>query len=458
MGRTRWTRGRRVARAAALAAVLGAHVVPGTVATAATQPGPGAALLRGQAYGGEARLTHPDLPTVTVGKIATQSMPCLPLSGKTYTNQVALARALPPSGLGLPDPILETGKIINAGVALFDADSSTVTERSSVERLSLLDNLIQASAVSARSTTTSDGGGYVHDGATEIVGLTIDGENHSASPPPNTEIELPNDMGKVVLNEQRMESGKFIVTAIHVILNDPASGYSGDIRIAVAMTKITDAVARLFAYAYQLSGRSGKSSDPAGDIVSIGRQNILALPCEGTKGKELVQIGAGVDIAGPPEWDPVARLHNLESRVQGNRLAGASYARATSHVESTELLGGLVRGTAVSSFAETEEVADGVESEGGGSFVSIDVDDQHFEGPVPPNTSIDLGFAKVVLNRQTCSEDGVNYQPVRSCKGSDESTIIVTQIFVLITTPDNPFGLPVRSEIHVSEAASGLNR
>lgn len=445
-------------RGVVTAAVILWMIVGASAASAATQPSPGAALLRGQAYGGEAQLTNPDLPTVTVGKIATQGMPCLPVSGKTYTNQVAMARALPPSGLGLPDPILETGKIVNSGVATYDADSTSVTERSQITRVALINNLIQATAVSARSTTSTDGSGYQHDGASELVGLTIDGENFSATPPPNTEVALPSGMGKVVLNEQKLEGTKFTVTAIHVILNDPVSGYSGDIRIAVAMTKLTNATARLFAYAYQLSGRSGKSSDPAGDIVSIGRQNILALPCEGSKGKELVQIGVGVDIAGPPEWDPVARLHNLYSMVQGARDPGAAYARATSYVESVNVLGGLVQGQAVSSHAESNEVGDGVESEGSGSFVSIDVNGQHFEGSVPPNTSIDLGFAKVVLNRQTCSEDGVNYQPVRSCKGTDESTIIVTQIFVLITTPDNPFGLPVRSEIKVSEAASGLNR
>ena len=100
-------------------------------ATAAA-PSPEGDILAANANGGQGSLVNPNLPAVTIGKIAAQYMPCVPDSGVVYSNAINTTLVAVPAGAPMPS-ILNAGAVVNSGVAVFDDTAATVTEKSAAE-------------------------------------------------------------------------------------------------------------------------------------------------------------------------------------------------------------------------------------------------------------------------------------------------------------------------------------
>ena len=358
----------RSIRAAALtgATVLAAMVMaapsttakplPARAAASAATPAvsPNGDLLAGNANGGQGSLVNPSFPAVTIGKIAAQYMPCVPDSGVVYSNSVNTTAVAVPAGAPMPS-ILNVGAVVNSGVATFDSNSASVTEKSSVEQLALLKNALNIplisldSIVATANNSESVADGFATAGSTTFVNLKINGTPFlDATPAPNTVIDL-SPLGTITLNEQILNPAthSFSVNAIHVHIAN-LLGYSGDIYIASANTHITASTSRLTADAFELSAHAAVGSIHTG----IGQQNYLPLPCGGTHGVELDQPGVGIQAQG------LATSDTLLSAVNGNKTpAGAASTYAIATIQGLNLFGGRITADVITSRSNTTQHA-----------------------------------------------------------------------------------------------------
>jgi len=431
-----------------------------------------------RAYGANAKLVHPTLPDPTLGNVATQQLPCVPRSGTTYTNQVA--QVMLGSKSSSANPVLSTGTVVNSGVATFDladpASAISVVERSQAETVRIIHNaitntnVVAADAVDVKAQVTRNADGSVHTkGSTALVGIKVLGIARSETPAANTTIPLDLSGSKVVLNEQeaiRNSSGVVIgikVTGIHVKLIN-FLGYTGDIRVGVAMASITPAIARLEASAYALRAQVGSTA-------TVGRQNLLVLPCSGTGGIERSQAGVGLTQTG------IGSVELPLSVVNGKLVKSpfTTYDYAISRTAQVNLLGGAITADAITSVSRTARTSSGVSSVAevpaspatpssgtATSLVNLVINGQLISASVAPNTKLDLpGIGRVTLNRQRCSRNGSSFRETTAssptCAASRETRFEVIAVVIEVTDPTNVMGLALGTTIEVAAAISGVS-
>ncbi|HVF79377.1 MAG TPA: choice-of-anchor P family protein [Solirubrobacteraceae bacterium] len=410
---------------------------------------PATASLVGSANGGSALLTSSaGLPTVKVGRIAQQSMPCLPASGVVYRNQVNSTRVLGSvlSGLGT---VLSAGVIENEGVATFNANEAFVFERSRTANVSLLKGVIAAEAVDVKAASKIDAAGNkTRGGSTEFLGLKIAGNTIiNGTVAPNTTIVVPG-VGTVILNEQVHDPALNTIKVTGIRVKVDTLTYKGDIRIGYAVTRVQPADAQLDAQAFELSAKA----NVAGILkTTIGRQNFLAMECKGTGGVEKSQPGVGLLSK------DLGSLAVLYSAVNGKRTTGGngSFAYAIAEVAKTNLLDGLITADVIKSQSNTVKDASGTHSNAAGSkFLNLKIGDTVIAGNAAPNTKISLGVADIWLNRQECQADGGPRRIKSTCDGISESRFRVTAIYIKVKVAIA--GLGVGAEVRVAEAFSGV--
>ena len=438
-------------------------------ASAAIPSGFSSTIARGSAWGAEATLNALGKPTASVGKVALQVTPCSPVSGRIYENHGGDVNLTLP-GLPLPIPplpvsALTTGAITNAGQPTFSATMADDLESSTVHSFSALDGLIHGVEVQARAHSTLDATGLNHhvDGDTYPGGtdgssgftfsaLSVAGINIDPAVAPNTTITLPAGLGSVVVNEQVVFGPKtqtalgkvpsaLQVTGVHIMVNDFV-GFSGDMRIAVAVTRINSSAAKLEGYAFATSAK-------VSPLTTVGRQNFLPMACGGTKGVDKVAIQVLGSLPG------IAVAGNATSIVNGT-LDPQPLVHTTAQIENLDLLGGLVTADAITSKANSMGDDSGIHSDGIGSrFVNLSIGGNLLPSEVPPNTRIDLpgGLGYALVNSQVCVSDRV---PKKSCDASTKGSITVDGIIVVITLPGNPLGLPAGATIRIAEAHAGM--
>ena len=432
----------------------------------AAAPSPEGDILAGNANGGQGSLVNPNLPAVTIGKIAAQYMPCVPDSGVVYSNAINTTLVAVPAGAPMPS-ILNAGAVVNSGVAVFDDTAAAVTEKSATEKLKLLNNALNVplvsldSVVATANNSESVANGFAADGSTTFVNLKINGTPIlDATPAPNTVIDL-GPIGTITLNEQILNAAThaFSVNAIHVHIAN-LLGYSGDIYIATANTRIASSTSRLTAGAFELSARAALNSSHVG----IGQQNFLPLPCTGTHGVELDQTGAGISAPG------LATANTLLSAVNGNKApVGAASTYAIAKIEGLNLLDGRITADAIVSRSNTNQHATDaagktVHSDGTGTtFVNLKIDvdgdgtpDVTLNGDVAPNTALIVsGLGRVIINRQTCSADSGATHTAAACDGAHQSRFTVDAVFIKLGGDFG--GFTAGTTIKVAEATSGLS-
>ena len=434
-----------------------------------------AASLGGIAHGGSAKLSHALLPEIKLGRVAVQHMPCLPREGVVYSNGVDSTEASAPSGglLGGPNLQLRTGIVSNSGELSSAGGLSTVRERSHVSSVSLLGGLIQADAIQATSFTDSSG---AQGGSTLLQNLVIAGVPISEqSPAPNTVLTpdnspLPPGL-RVVLNRQRVGTrGQQIVDGLHVSVEDLA-GYSGNIRIARAVTRERQGRPGLRAVAYGVAQTNGIDVAGNGASQRTGKQNIVRLSCRADFKSE---TQAQATVPG------LATLGTLVSEVQGESLPRS---RALSRVEDVNLLGGLLTAQVVTAVADSDAQpglaqANAAESTFLGlRLIGLPIGDviPELAFGVPPNTRISgaeleaaicgvdpLGAACALaggltlwLNRQNCIADGISASP-QQCFGQTDARITSTGIQLLIAANNLAAGAQAGSNLRVAVAHAAV--
>lgn len=449
----------------AAVAALAAALVPRAASAVTTPPAPHADILAGSANGGHGLLSGSGLPTLSLGTIAAQYMPCVPDSGQTYSNKVASLKLKNPTGSQLLT-VLSAGVVSNQGTATFDDTTASVTERSSLATVRLLTllnsvSLVSADAVAASATVSENTAGvFTYTGATTILNLKINGAGFSLNPAPNTVISL-GSIGSVTLNEQIVHPviHSMTVNAVHVHIAN-LLGYKGDFYLGQVTTRVAASTSRLTASAYELSA----TVSAAGASLGIGRQNYITLPCTGSAGVENSQAGVGINIPG------IATIGVPLSKVSGNQLpVGGASTYAVAEVGSINLFAGRITADAILSRSNTAQHAPDlagktVHSDATGTtFLNLKVDldgdgvpDLVLNGAVAPNTTISLaGLGSVVLNRQLCEPDSGTQRLAATCDALHQSRFTVTAVYIKLAVSLG--GLPIGAIVRVAEAQSGAS-
>lgn len=140
------------------------------------------------------------------------------------TTELVHAGPLPSAG-GADDATLVTASIGGIlGAQILHAATAGAGDRAasdaSVAGLGVHVGILSlgASLVRASATASCAGGSVSTSGASQIVGLVINGKSITVTGRPNQTVYLPLGLGRVVINEQISSSGEITVNALHVIL------------------------------------------------------------------------------------------------------------------------------------------------------------------------------------------------------------------------------------------------
>jgi hypothetical protein len=462
--------------------------------------------MRGKAHGGNVNLAAPEgLGSVLVGDIAPQSLPCNPTlnfehvkeEGDGVSSQLNFL-----DSIVVPNPengvILQSRHIRNSGGAQADALHAEVHERSRSADVFLLGGLVTADVVQADAHSVLDDrgvrnptDGYAADQdtatGTMLYKLKINGEQVGQSelqfPQANYVVPLPaalQSVMRIVLNEQRPfsrwieEGGKkkkvlegIDVNAMHVYVLD-YQGYTGDILIGHAATRLAKSSARISGYAYGSRG----TVDP---FLASGKTALLGMPCGGTAGELRTRSIAGATVL-HPDGRVLMREGTVVSTVQGLVSPSAAYSRTSSTTEDARLLldangSPRILVEALRTRAATES-ADGVNSRAGETtFARLVIDGTEIASPSPePNTTYALpGVGRLVVNRQMCANSKDDPSTPDVDEGAAQTTkcdadptaldylsltVIGLQLFV---DEQNMFDLPVGAQVLLSVSHADIS-
>ncbi|MBA8793434.1 hypothetical protein FHX74_001039 [Friedmanniella endophytica] len=298
---------------------------------AAAKPSPTYYGMGGSGYGTTARIGT----TVNSGATAWASR-CSTKPGTT-TNHVAAV------DLG------KVGKVGAVTTRLQTRTGSTTssTSTSTTNGLNLLNGLIKADAVVSTATVSHDKSGYHRTGSSKLVGLTIAGVPIDASVPKNTTVQLPANLGKVILNAQS-SSAKYgtyqsFTQAINVYLNASELLGLGRGQVVVGSSRAelhAPVHARPYGNAY------GSQVNLASGLVTSGQTALVNLTCAGsTGGKVRSNSTAAVNVG------QLVRVGAVASYAKSTDSARATTATTWSKIADVQLLNGAIKLDAVTTQA-----------------------------------------------------------------------------------------------------------
>lgn len=418
---------------AVLAAIAPAS--PGAAAGAPSGGGTTTTGAEGLAYGVAGRLTHADLADVRIGRVAPQTLPCLPEDGRVYQRR-AVDVTFPADGT-----VLASTTVTDRGSATVVGARLDVMEQSRIEGLTMLGGLVTADGLTATSRTSFGPDGFARRGTVDVLDLRIGTATFDGSVARDTRVDLPG-VGYVVVNEQRRTgngttSGGLEVNGLRVHL-DSAVGYRGEVVVAHADTMVdrpsgTDHTVGGYAHVLAASVRP---------VLTVHPQGASGMPCNGGD--------AASDILGVSFPAIGTSSGTGHTEVHGDVTAGGATSEASAAVEDLALLG-VIDARAVTATAGTSGTPGSVASTGGATFVDLVIaGGEPIDGSVPPNTRVAVpGLGYAVLNQQVCQSDGAD---PRSCTAAEAGAITVTAVRVVVRVSDNSFGLPVGATVNVAVA------
>ena len=370
---------------------------------------------------------------VKSGRSAPSTIACTNETGAHASNTVA--------SVGVP-PYVSTGVIDTTADSLAISGGVASRATADVHSASLLGGLITADEVSAVSQTSHDGSGFHVDASgSSLVNLIIDGHAVTATPPPNTRVNLPG-VGHVILNEQHSQIGassaSLTVNMIHVIVtktNTLGVPVGTEIIVGHAESALAGPVLGLldgFAYGTRASVKVD------GNItITSGPSALIKLGCLGTDGKIKSNTIASVTIK------DVLTTGTVKTTAQGTVTPTEAAGETTSRVETVNLLNGLVHATVVK--ADAHASTDGTNfsfSDSASKFVSLSVAGHPEIGDnVPPNTKLTIaGLGRLYLHRVLTSAHDIEVRMIE-----------------LVVTQSNSFNLPVGTDVRIGVAEASAH-
>lgn len=402
----------------------------------------------GQAYAAQATANTGDL-AVHLGRVAWVPCPCQGTKGKVHKNQATNVKSGDLASIGVTETKAFGKKTTNRTAKTWTA--------ASVTDLNLLDGLITADFIRARSQVLAKTDGYkLTSLGSKFVNLRIAGKAIASSVKPGKKINLPG-LGYVKLKEVR-PTGKtngrrsLTVTMIRIHVSVGGNEYGlpvgAEIIVARARSGYDRSPIKVFVRGNAFDTNAWNTT--ASIKNRIGKAAWVWIGCEGTDGK--VKTNTVTDFRA----GQTLRVDTGRTTAMGKRMGDRGVARTTAQLENAWLLDldlpivdklikiDLLKAVAKATYDRGDR--HGWVSSNGSSLVNISIADV-IDIPinVPANTKVDIpGVGRVVLNKQ-------------DVKKSKFMAEIRVTMFVLVI--ENPvLGLPVGTRIELAKAIAWAGR
>ena len=351
------------------------------------------------------------------GPTAPTGLGCTETPGLTHSNTAATLNV----------PAVATAGVIDTTAQSLAGPAATSS--ATIASLNLLDGAVTASAVTAVSTVSADSTGF-HDSAagSSFASLSVGGVPTSATPAPNTTINLPGI--KVVLNEQTADtdarSAHFTVNMIHVTV--AATG--ADIIIGHAQSGLGRApIAFLDGHAY------ATSADILGGTVLLGHSAPVVVPCAGDNGKLRTNTLASVSLPG------VLSTGALTDTATGTATSTGASSATTSTIQAINLLSGLITADVIEAAANASKTSSGITlSDTGSRLLNLTINGTPIAASAPANTRINIGNITIWVHRVI-----------------KESTSIEVRMLEIVVKGPNAFGLSPNTDVRVAVAEASVH-
>jgi hypothetical protein len=418
----------------------------------------------GSAYG--AQVDHPNLGIDLTLAAASSSQSGVGSSGDF--DQV-LAVDVPADGSILQSEILTASSTSTVSAGPGEARQVSVAE---VANLNLLNGVVKASAVRGVATATANGtSSSVSTTGSTLKGLEVNGVAHN-DVTPNTRIDLSSVYGagsEVLLYEviastsrppvsQRSEgtyAADLTVNMIRVHLADAlpdATLFPGDQPLDVVVAQANGhadfpQTPRCAAPDQAVAGHAFVASERTDPAHLPARVGFVSIPATGGhQHQDLDEVTTSLVTAGVAVSDSAGTLGPTES-------SAASLARIS---EVCLLPGGggcSVAAKAVTAASRSNATAAGASSnDGETALLALDVAGTAVAADPPPNTVVDVpGIGFVILNEQFC-DNGADL--AAGCSDGTGQAGLTVRAIRLVVTRDNALGVPLGTEVIVSEAYS----
>lgn len=390
----------------------------------------------GEAWGNRANAKAGEL-SVRLGRAAYQPCPCHGTNGNVRSNSVNDVRA---------GDIYRAGKLVSTAQAEKQPGLKAFGQTTSkVLNVSALDGLIRADAITAvatvRATTTAID---VSAAGSAITNLRINGQ--SVAVDPGQRINLPG-FGYVVFFDVKRAGDGVTRRSIMVEMMRIVITRNNDLDLPVG-TVITVAHARV-GYVRQettsvvsAAAWGSEATSTAGEIVNkFGRSAPAYLGCfaQGTS--------SGSNRVESITYPNLFHAATIVNQVYGAISPTTATARATSRLETVNLLDGVLTAEVIKGVATaTVDGSGGEASFAGSKFVNLRVLGQAIGDDVAPNTQI------AIANLGT-----LTLFATQSSSDADEAHASVYMV-VLDVTLSNSFGLPVGTEIKLARARADAHQ
>ena len=386
----------------------------------------GAVQFTGDAYGSYA-FVGANVKSQKSGLVALVG-PCGPATSPTQAGKTVASVS--------QSPYVTSGLVATSVTATDSQGTQQSLGTTDVHQANVLNGQITADELYASSSTSTSGSGFQTSGAgSRFVNLVAGGHAISATPAPNTRVDLPG-YGYAIVNEQFSQVGataaSMTVNMVHVF-------------VTVQNSQVPVGTQIIVSHAY-----SGLQPPPAGTLdgeaygsLATAQKNILAdrsalvtVPCQGTNGvvntKTVNSSSNGTNYSTATIVDTAMGL-----------LSGSSATvETTSKVEAASLLQALA--TADVMQADAHAAKNGTTfttSDSGTYFQNITVQGHpEIDDQVAPNTQVPIaGLGTLWLRREITT------------RGSIE-----IRMMELVVSQQNSFGIPVGTDIRMAVARAAV--
>jgi hypothetical protein len=398
------------------------------VAAIASAPAPAAAAVTYYyyyGYGGGSEISAAD-STVT-SQLSAESAVLTPYAGVQDTNTVASVEALGVLSLGAVNTSARTSAITGGQQVSVTAQAADVN---------VLNGLVTATAVTTTTTVKRVNGVYTATAHSDFANLHILGVTLPVDIPQNYALKV-GDIATVSMNDGltsvQGDLASAVGSGLRVTLLKAEGSAKAGTEIEVTPTFATVAPDQTSSTGHSTIGNAyaTRITAVAGSTVNVRSaptaQTIV--PAQGTGGKTLTNSLASLDLAS------VGTTGAVQTTGVGTNTTTVASVTMTAGVSDLNLLSGLITAQAVKVTAHADlskrtATMTSVNLKVGGTIIPL---------TVKPNTVINLGVGRVIVN-----------QRIRS-----STSITVRAVDIVLAKATN--GLPSGAEIQVASAKAGVS-
>lgn len=389
---------------------------------------------------------------ISSGPTAYTGVACTATPGRKSTNNTAEVNVPGVAKVGATQTSVET---------IADRHGKSANATSTTASADLLEGLIEVGAITSETTATKAGDEYSAEHISKIASLKILGQEVDVEAGANSKIELRlpllGTIGYIEINKQSdgmvRDEFRAATTAIHVAILEDAQiskrAMLSNSQQAAYLTPGKDLTLAGGTHIWLGQSRAHLEPPQSGYLngegfaskvtlldgtIESGKTSATGVPCRG---------GASNNSVASVNLPKLVELGAASSSAEGQVSEESLSSNVVTEIAASKLLGDLIEVEAIKSVATaTQEAGGSVElSAEGTKLLGLKIDGEPIaEADAGPNTVIDLGVAKVTLNKQV--------------KSSRSIAVTALEIELL----DDIAGLPTGSLIQVGHARAGIGQ